>query len=88
MSISSSPDDERYGPVIECPRCECNDTKVMRTGTSWGKPIERRRCAFCGFSWNHAIVTRRAAAADPAAAIAAADERRRKFIEHKRATDR
>jgi hypothetical protein len=70
---------ESADDVIECPRCECNDSKLLHTGTRWGKPIERRRCAHCGFTWNLTIVAKQSAPIDEAAAA----ERRRRFLEHK-----
>jgi len=35
-----------HGP--ECPRCGCEDSRVVHAGKRWGRERQRRQCQACG----------------------------------------
>lgn len=36
---------------IDCPKCGCNDTKLVGAGERYGRPWARYACGFCNFEF-------------------------------------
>lgn len=39
----------------ECPKCGCNQSRVVADDSRWGQPRQRRACGACGFEWNSVV---------------------------------
>ena len=38
-------------PDTDCTKCGCNDSSQLPDATSWGKPVHKRECNHCGFTY-------------------------------------